>query len=230
MRDLFSAGARGLRFNAPLSDERAEDLVEHLMRAERRSIVDLGCGRGELVRLTAATLQSATVVGVDTDEVSIEAARQLAADSVGADRIRFEVADAATWSGAVDGAVCVGASHAFGGPVAMFARLAELTPSGWAVVGDGVWESAPSQWCLDVLGEQPVGLNGLTELAEAAGWTVVESDLSSRSEWDSFEGRWSDGVRSVGSDAALALANEREAEYRRHYRGVLGFAWLVLSR
>ncbi len=226
---LFEAGAGALRFNAPLSPERADALIGQLANTRPRRVVDLGCGRGGLVRLVAAALQKTVVIGVDTDEVAIEAARRSVTADVG-DRVEFEVGDAASWMGAVDAALCIGASHAFGGPAAMLGRLVELMPSGTAIVGDGVWEAEPNRWCLEAFGDLPTGSDGLAETAEAAGWTVVQSDLSTLAEWDAFEGGWVEGVRSVGSAEALAFAAEREDQYRQHYRGVLGFAWFVLRR
>lgn len=193
-------------------------------------MVDLGCGRGELAGLVAMRLDGVTVTGVDTDAEAIQAAREAAAEAGLGEQVGFEVGDAATWSEPVDAAIAVGVSHAFGGPAAQFARLADLTPSGVALVGDGVWEAEPDDWCQTNLGEQPTGADGLAALAEAAGWTVFAAELSTQDEWDAFEGGWVAGVRSVGSPVAEAFAAEREREYREHYRGVLGFCWLVLTR
>lgn len=227
---FFKAGAAALRFNAPMSLERADSLVGHLARAGCRSVVDLGCGRGELARLVAAALPEASVVGVDTNPCAIDTARKRTVGSGGSGRIAFEVADATTRSGPVDAAICIGVSQVFGGPAEMFLHLADLVPEGVAVIGDGLWETTPTRWCLDTLGEHPAGLDGLVDLAEAGGWAVIDSGLSTPAEWDAFEQGWVDGVRSIGSEEALAFAAEREADYLRRYRGVLGFGWLVLRR
>lgn len=226
---LFAAGADGLAFNAPLSTERADRLGSMLTELPLRSVVDLGCGRGELARIVAAHLTTASVLGVDTDESAIERAIQLTEQAGLSDRVHFEVADAAAWNGPVDTALCVGASHAFGGPQAMLAKIGELLPSGVAVIGDGVWQQEPSPWCLEIFGEQPSGLAGLTSVAEDTGWKVVDASLATIEEWDGFEHGWIDGVRSVGSPEATAFADRRLADYAK-YRGVLGFGWLVLTR
>ena len=227
---LFRAGSDALRFNAPLGDDRARALVDELGRRGVRSVVDLGCGRGGLARLVTVRLDGVSVTGVDADADAVTAARTSAAEAGLGDRVRFEVGDAATWCEPVDAAIAVGVSHAFGGPAAQFARLANLAASGIALVGDGVWETEPDAWCLTNLGEQPTGAGGLAALAEAAGWTVLAADLSTQDEWDAFEGGWVAGVRSVGSPVAEAFAAERERQYREHYRGVLAFCWLVLTR
>ena len=236
---LFDAGADAVTFNVPLGRERAETLVDRLSSppkggsgavVEATEVVDLGCGRGELLRLAAARMPHARLTGVDTDERLVRRARDLAVEDGVADRVRFEVADAAGWSGGVDAALCVGASHVFDGPAGMFRRLGELVPTGGsAVVGDGIWGDDPDAWCLDTFGPLPHGLTGLAAEAERAGWTVVDADTSTLAEWDQFEQGWIDGVRSVGTEWATAFADRREREYRR-YRGVLGFGWLVLRR
>lgn len=227
---LFNAGTEALRFNAPLGDRRAEDLAGELGRLGPRSVVDLGCGRGELARVVAARLINAAVVGVDTDRSAIECARRLTVEAGLEGRVRFDVADAADWSGQVDAAICVGAAHAFGGPRALLGRLTELVPAGAALVADGVWEADPDPWCVETFGDLPSGADGLTSMAEAAGWAVVSVGLSTQAEWDAFEEAWLAGVRSVGTATAEAFADERSREYQDRYRGVLGFCWLVLNR
>ena len=227
--DLFRAGADALVFNAPLSIERATGLVESLSRASAETVLDLGCGRGELARMVASKLPRATVLAIDIDERSVQAARALTDAELLDDRLRFEVADAAEWSGTADAAICVGASHAFGGSVAMLTRLAVVVPHGLAIVGDGVWQAPPSAWCLETFGELLDGPDALAAEATRAGWTVVETDSSSLAEWDEFEHGWIDGVRAVGTDEAVAFADERARQYE-NYRGLLGFCWLVLTR
>jgi len=58
-------------------------------------------------------------------------------------------------------------------------------------------------------------LPGLVAGAEAAGLRVVSVDAATQDEWDEFN--------------ALARTGERDDAYRDGYRGVLGFAYLVLA-
>lgn len=80
------------------------------------------------------------------------------------------------------------------------------------------------------MGRLPQGSAGLASMVEARRWTVLDAALSTRNEWDAFEGGWVAAVRSVGTPAAHGFADERAREYHDRYRGVLGFCWLVLSR
>lgn len=224
-RALFAAGAAALRFNAPLSDRRADGLVDFIAEGAPASVVDLGCGRGAFAALLSGGIDGANVIGVDNDEGVIAAATSL---TEGRSTLRFELADAADWRGPVDAVVCIGASHAFGDAGAMVRHLASIGATR-TVIGDGVWSRTPDRWCLETFGELPVGAEALATLARSEGWSVIEAAASTPTEWDAFELGWIDGVRSVGTGAARAFADQRQADYER-YRGTLGFAWLCLVR
>jgi len=78
------------------ADERGRPFVELLARVDASpvavaSVVDLGCGPGNLTRLLAQRWPGAEVTGVDASPEMIAAAR------AGGDEVRFEVADLRTW-------------------------------------------------------------------------------------------------------------------------------------
>lgn len=78
------------------ADERGRPFVDLLARVpaeDPRTVVDLGCGPGNLTRLLAARWREADVVGVDSSEEMIARART----EVGA-RLRFEVGDVREWT------------------------------------------------------------------------------------------------------------------------------------
>lgn len=232
---LFAAGGAAVTFNAPLGMARAEGFADRMNQLSVESLVDLGCGRGELVRLLAGRLPVLEALGIDNNPQLVAEANQLAVEAGLTQRVRFENADAAQWTPPVDAprpanaVVCIGASHIFGGSTEMFDRLAELVPSGAAIVGDGLWETTPDDWCRETFGDMAAGLSGLTAKAEGAGWTVVDAATATLEEWDEFELGWIGGVRAVGTTDATTFADARQSDYTR-YRGVLGFGWLVLSR
>lgn len=223
----MDAGSGALVHNAPLGSRRCRDLVE-VGVDDADTLVDLGCGRGGFVLTAAESSQQLTAIGVDTDAAAVEAAAAEARRRGLEDRTRFETGDAAAWVGRADVAACIGASHALGGAAPLLGHLAAIPGIRRAIVGDAVWERPPDEWHLEVFGELPT-LPELQASAGAAGWTVAQCDSSTLTEWDAFENGWIDGVRAVGTPEADAFASERAAEYQR-YRGVLGFAWLVLDR
>lgn len=223
----MDAGAAALRFNSPLGDDRAAAIVEAVGASAQRHVVDLGCGRGALLLDVLRHHEHLTGTGVDTDEAALDAARRQAQAAGVADRATFVPGDLATWTGDADAALSVGSSHAAGGIAALAARLAEL-PVHHGVIGDGVWAQDPDEWCRETFGAMPSVDEAIADV-EVAGWTVERAELASLVEWDAFEGGWIAGVRAVGTPAAAAFADEREAEYRR-YRGTLGFLWLTVRR
>jgi 2-polyprenyl-3-methyl-5-hydroxy-6-metoxy-1,4-benzoquinol methylase len=75
------------------------DLSERLADGSAR-VLDIGCGAGWSSVSMAHAFPGVTVDGVDLDPGSIEAAQQVAVAEAVADRVRFEVRDAATLSGA----------------------------------------------------------------------------------------------------------------------------------
>lgn len=70
------------------------ELISRIDAASPASVVDLGCGPGNLTSLLADRWSFASVVGVDSSAEMVAAA--------GDDRIRFEVGDLRSWTGPVD--------------------------------------------------------------------------------------------------------------------------------
>src|SRR3954454_483368 len=68
-----------LTFLAPLSEERAARLVAFLTEPSPATVLDVGCGWGELLLRVLEAAPSATGLGVDLDEESLGAAREGAA-------------------------------------------------------------------------------------------------------------------------------------------------------
>ena len=71
--------------------------------------------------------------------------------------------------------------------------------------------------------------DGLLQVARATGFEVVYAERSTQEEWDDFEESWRAGVEAAEDPVLRLAAVERERDYRDGYRGVLGFAWLVLA-
>jgi cyclopropane fatty-acyl-phospholipid synthase-like methyltransferase len=228
--ELRAAGAAALDVNAPMGPDRLASVVGWIAESAPVDVVDLGCGRGALaVALAEALGPGSRVVGVDVDAEAVAAARDRAAAAGVADRCTFERADAADLAAAHDAVTCVAASHALGGLIPALGRLLDLTrPGGVAVLGDGIWATRPDEWCRTTFGDLPTR-DDLVEAAEQIGWILEDVDGSTLAEWDDFEAAWSAGVEAVGTPAARDFAASRRQEYQR-YRGVLGFAWVMLRR
>lgn len=233
---LAAARYAALRWNTPLSESHAEELLDHLDLTEATSIVDLGCGWGELLLRAAARAGGAKAVGVDTDPAGLDRGRRatLAREL----DVTFVEQQAQDWHGTGDRALCIGSAHTLGGSRAMLTRLAEVVPQGRVLVGDGCWETPPTEAAHAIFGDDILPLADLVAACGEAGWQVLHLSTADQHEWDDFESRHRAGVRewvlANPSDPRAAGVREehdaREREYLTAYRGVLGLAYLVLAR
>jgi ubiquinone/menaquinone biosynthesis C-methylase UbiE len=114
----------------------ALDGVEEKLRSGAM-VADLGCGLGASTILLAREYPNSRFAGSDYHDQSIELARKRAADAGVADRVKFEVASAATFSGeGYDLAATFDCLHDMGDPLAAARHVRQaLKPDGtWLVV------------------------------------------------------------------------------------------------
>jgi 2-polyprenyl-3-methyl-5-hydroxy-6-metoxy-1,4-benzoquinol methylase len=137
--DLFSATERlfkpGYLANLVESWIPALDGVEAKLQAGA-TVADIGCGHGASTIVMAQAYPNSTFVGSDYHAESIEVANKRAAEAGVADRVRFEVASAADFSGDGYELVCVfDALHDMGDPVGAATHIRDaLTPDGTLLV------------------------------------------------------------------------------------------------
>ena len=241
-------------WNSPLSEAHAALLLDVLDVRDGQTVVDLGCGWAELLLRAVVGAGDATGVGghgvgvrgvgirgvgVDTDKTALTRARGLAAARGLADRVTFDAVPAADWAGTADRVICVGAAHAFGGTVQALRRLhGVLDGNGRLLFGDGIWQQSPGPEALAIFGEHVRPLPDLAEAATAVGWRVLHLSTADQLEWDVFESTWRQGRQewlldhpdAPGADDVRAELDRQQLDYLRVYRGVLGFAYLVLGR
>ncbi|KAM3503417.1 hypothetical protein MY10362_004201 [Beauveria mimosiformis] len=224
-----------LTWNCPLSASSADHLLRKLQLDAEKTIVDVGCGWGEL--LLRATKQSgAAAVGVDTD------AHLLARCKSSADKQNIEIdlvnMPGQEWKDERDRAICIGSSHVFGGTRQMLESLAAIVPQGRVLVGDMCWERRPSKECVDMFGDEVLSLKSIVALCRETGWELMHLETATQQDWDAFESGHRAGAREwllMNPDDAKAgrvmedLA-KREDGYFGVYRGQLGFVFAILAR
>jgi SAM-dependent methyltransferase len=132
---LFSGVARAFRpaFETHLATAwipaLSGDVVARLRAGGR--VADVACGFGASSVVIARAYPRATVAGFDQHDVSIAAARRAASQAAVADRVTFEVADAAAVPGSDYDLVCIlNALHEMGDPVGVCRRLRETLADG----------------------------------------------------------------------------------------------------
>jgi ubiquinone/menaquinone biosynthesis C-methylase UbiE len=114
----------------------ALDGVEGKLRAGAK-VADIGCGLGASTILLAQEYPNSVFTGSDYHDQSVELARKRAGDTGVADRVSFEVASAASFSGSdYDLAATFDCLHDMGDPLAAARHVRQaLKPNGtWLVV------------------------------------------------------------------------------------------------
>ncbi len=207
-------------------------------------ILDVGCGPAGLLLRALAVHPGATAVAVDRAGPVVALAREAVAAAGAMDRVtlREESFDAGRFPAAsFDLVLCVGASHAAGGPAEAPSVLAPLLrPGGWLLLGEGFWEREPDPAYLAFLGAargEYLDIDGTAARGGAAGLSTECAVPCPREDWDRYEGAYASNVeRFVAAhpddrDAAAMLARIRpwREAYLRWGSTTLGFA-LVLHR
>lgn len=237
---LARARYAGMRWNTPLSETHAETMIERFGASRTTSVLDLGCGWGELLlRTVTAAGSDGTGIGVDTDEALLERARRTSVERRLEQRVTFVRMPAEEWTEPADRVISVGASHAWGGTAQALAKLARVvSPGGRLLFGDGCWERQPTEAALAIFGDEVFPLPEVIGYAKRAGWRVLSVTTADQREWDEFESSSRRGQEewiaanpdSPSARDARTQLDARLNEYVSGYRGVLGFAYLILTR
>jgi SAM-dependent methyltransferase len=189
-----SAIAHGdMPFHNPFAEPAIEALVDLLALGEGDRVLDVGCGRGELL-IRIAERTGAGGLGVDASEEQIEVARAQAAARAPGEHLAFEARDAGAMvapAGIFAAAACIGSSHALGGLGPTLERLRDLVrPGGYLVLGEGYWEQEPGDELLDLLGAARDEVTTLPELLDSgAGHNLelVYAATATEEDWRRYE-------------------------------------------
>ncbi|MEV4619424.1 class I SAM-dependent methyltransferase [Asanoa sp. NPDC049573] len=232
-----------LDFNGPLSAARADRLATSLAARGPATVLDLGCGWGELLLRVLAAAPGATGVGVETHAADLVRARANAAARGLADRVTFVDGPAADHDGGADLVINIGAYHAFGDLSDGLRALRGLVnPGGRLLFGAEFWEQPPpperlARMWAGMTVDDCDDLAGLVDRATAAGFRPLRIETATRAEWEEFESglaadaeEWllANPGHPEAADLRSKLDNQRDIWLRGH-RDLMGFAYLTLG-
>lgn len=243
-RSRFSRIAHSfLPVAAPFDRGELHDLLKLLPLDTDSTVLDVGCGRAALL-VDLLAERDVRGTGVDCDAEVLRIARATAEARGCADRLTLVEAPALelVFDSPFDLTLCVGASHALGGPVSALDHLARWTRlGGHAVWGEGFWRRDPDPAYLAAIGSSKHDLSTHYDNAAAAherGWSVIWSVVTSDSCWDRYEGLYRVGMARYlaehPDDPEAGAFRERSerwyGSYLRWGRETMGFALYLLER
>ncbi|WP_404383946.1 methyltransferase domain-containing protein [Knoellia locipacati] len=226
-----------LTFIAPLSEARADALAHRLAARSPGTLLDVGCGWGELLLRVGARAPEATGLGVDTEERHLERARARARELGVDSRVTFANRPGDELTEPADVVICIGSSQAFGESAAdaLTALRPLVRPGGCLVLGEGTWEvRGPVE--VDRVWDDVVNLPsiaGLADLAVDAGYRPLWVETASQDELFAFESGYLADLEEWlmrHDDAEVrARADEHRSRWLHGYRNAFGFAFLTLG-
>jgi SAM-dependent methyltransferase len=236
---------RAHRFGGPLFDAKAAVLVELLGLNAKSHVLDLGCGKANLL---AMVLQrwGCSGLGVDVNPHFLAEARRAHFALVAGGRLRLaEQSGEVTLQagGRFDAVLCLGAAHYLGGMQQLLTQLrCCLRRAGVVLIGAGFWARPPAPAFLELIGGREEQMETHAENAQRArqaGYDVLYTSTASFDEWDEYEGLYArnllDFCHQYPDDPEAAAWRARVERWQdgwlRWGRETLGFAYyLVRSR
>ena len=177
----------------PTSDAKLNELVEVLRLDDGVRVLDVACGKAELL-CRIADRYAATGVGVDISPYEVRAAREKVAERGFGDRIEIVEGDGADYPAlkhSFDVTMCIGATWVWGGFAGSLRAMLEITkPGGLVMVGEPFKMREPSP---EYATAEPDFVPTLVthaenvEIALAEGLTLLYAMVSNQDDWDRYE-------------------------------------------
>jgi SAM-dependent methyltransferase len=225
----------------PLSFDKVLLLGDICRIAKGTRLLDLACGKGEMLCIFARDL-GASGVGIDIHAPHLADARARATE-LGVERavtfIEGDAGDPPELGGGFDIVSCIGATWIGGGLSGTLELMRQrVVPGGWLLVGEVYWAEPPPPHVKQkyATGQGFADLAGTLDRFEAADLELVEMVLASPEDWDRYAAsQWlnvSDWLAANPDDAEAPEILEERNSSRRGYladeRSCLGWGVFVL--
>lgn len=229
----------------PISVEKLERLCQLLKPKKGERVLDIACGKGELlVRL--AELYGVSGVGVDISPYCIQECIEKHQNRVSSAKLKFVEMDGAEFmlknNELFDLTMCIGASWIFNGYKGTLKALKEATKSdGLIVIGEPFWQKEP---CEEDLKTEDIKKDDYgthldnVRLGEDQGLSCLYTIVANEDDWDHYESlQWwatDDFARNHPEDPDTPellkrITREKEA-YLKWRRETLGWAIYVFRK
>jgi SAM-dependent methyltransferase len=225
----------------PMSPEKLDRLIEYLEIADSDRIVDVGSGKGWLLRRIAERYR-VEVVGLELSRVFAAEARAALANTRLVGRVEIVEGPALDYplaEATFDVALGIGTTFALGGFAPMLAWMARaVRPGGRIAIGEPFAKAPFPPVARERWAEYDRTLPELVDLVQSQGFEPTGVIAASDDDWDHYESpHWRAGLAWLKAnpghpDAAEIRTNV--AEDRRRYfeeeRGVFGWAIVAAER
>ncbi|MFO1541398.1 MAG: SAM-dependent methyltransferase, partial [Chloroflexota bacterium] len=226
----------------PLDDADLDAVLADLPVEPASRVLDIGCGKGELlVRLAA---RGASGVGIDHNPWHLRDARARAAKAGVTGRLDWDRADAraARIADPFHVVASIGASGALGGAGAAPGALAALVrPGGHVLIGEGFWRAAPDPADAAAFGIGPdemLPLAATLARMTGAGLALAAVHEATDAAWERYETGYAAAIDDWAAahpadperHAFLERASVMRATWAAWRRDAMGFAVAVLRR
>lgn len=233
-----------LRILNPFSEDKLLLLGEICDISADTEVLDLACGKGELLSQWAARY-GAVGTGVDISPVFLDEARERAAELTVADRLTFREEDTAEYpieEHTADIVSCLGATWIGDGLSGTLKLMNRATndESSLLLVGEPYWIEEPPAKAVQALVDGERDLYGtLPEVLgriQDSGFTLIEMVLGNRDTWDRYEAtQWKtvdDWVRNnpdnPNTEEMQTWIDDNRQRYLQYGRKYLGWGVFVL--
>ena len=241
----FSAIAhRDHAYCNPIAAAKIERMLELVWLVGDASVLDLGCGRGELSLKLVERFQ-ARVTAVDISSPMLDAVRQRAQACGALERLRLleiDIADFKPDPECFDLTAMLGGGGIGGGIAGICTALAGWTRrGGYVLIGEGYWVQPPAPEYLahlEATDDEFRDHRGNVKAGVDAGLIPLHAFVASPDEWDEYEWKYSRSIERYAleqpGDPDVPAMLERIRRWRDGYlrwgRDTLGFGVYLFHR